>query len=355
MDFWHKKRVLVLGHTGFKGGWLSEWLIKSGAQLCGYSLEPYTNQSLFEDLELKEKMESHISDVRDAKKIAEVVQEFQPEIIFHMASQPIVSIGFNDPVGTYETNIMGTVNVLESIRHLESIRSVVVVTSDKCYENKGNNTAFSETDRLGGLDPYSNSKACQELVVQSYRDSFFFKERGVRIATARAGNVIGGGDWALNRLIPDLVRAFKNNESAVIRNPSYTRPWQHVLDPLNGYIMLAKKLYEEDGFDYADSWNFGPDETHCIPVSEVVKIATETWSNDAKWHHEKVELGKECSLLRLNSLKAKNKLGWHPLFDVYTAIKMSMDWYKISSQKDNIKLLTTYQIKKIENLLSINI
>ena len=330
-EFWRGKRVLLTGHTGFKGSWLSLWLGHLGAEVCGTALDPPTNPSMFEEAKVAQGMHSEIADIRDPNRLTAILREHRPEVVFHMAAQPLVRESYEDPVGTYATNVMGTVNVLESVRAIDSVRAVVVVTSDKCYENREWAWPYRETDRLGGYDPYSNSKACAELVVSAYRDSFFppaeHALHGLAIASARAGNVIGGGDWAECRLVPDIMRAFAANKVLKIRNPNAVRPWQHVLEPLSGYLTLAQRLCE-NGVECGEAWNFGPDPSSAQPVEWVVREIANIWGNGARWELEEASHPHEANMLKLDCSKAVEYLGWHPKLKLNDALSSAVDWYK---------------------------
>lgn len=328
-SFYHGKRVLVTGHTGFKGSWLSLWLKKLGANVTGYALEPPTKPSLFEICSLGDHIESIIGDVRDGKRLLETLQRVQPEIVFHLAAQPLVIDSYKDPVYTYETNIMGTVNVLEAVRNCESVKAVVNVTTDKCYENKESFWGYREDDPLGGFDPYSNSKACSELITASYINSFFnpdkYQEHGVAIATSRAGNVIGGGDFADNRLVPDSIKAFSEGRDVLIRNPRSVRPWQHVLEPLNGYLLLAEKLYSL-GPKYNGAWNFGPNEDNEKDVEYIVHKLCFFWPSEVSYYVEASSQYHETSFLKLDSYKARALLGYKPKWHIDRALEMVVEW-----------------------------
>ncbi len=331
-DFWNNKSVLITGHTGFKGAWLSLWLNNLGANVSGYATEPPTKPSLFELASVGICTESTIADIRDSTSLERAFKSNQPEIVFHMAAQSLVRPSYNDPVETFTTNVIGTVNVLESIRKCKSVvKAVVIVTSDKCYENRQLALGYRENDPLGGYDPYSSSKACAELVTASFRSSFFNRKdsqgNGVSIASARAGNVIGGGDWAADRLIPDVVRAIIDNRSVVIRNPLATRPWQHVLEPLSGYISLAESLCDsQNGMDQA--WNFGPDEANVRSVNDVCDGMAGRFEDAAHWRQDTSENPHEAHLLQLDSSKARRKLGWKSILTFEETMDWTAQWYK---------------------------
>lgn len=324
---WRGRRVLVTGHTGFKGGWLSIWLANLGAKVAGYSLEPPTNPSFFETAHVGEILDDHRGDIRDTAAMREAVERLDPQVVFHLAAQSIVKEGYRAPVDTYATNVVGTASVLDACRHAPSLEAVVVITTDKCYENREWDRGYVESDALGGHDPYSNSKACAELVTDSFRRSFFAgRTRRVGLATARAGNVIGGGDWAADRLIPDLVRAVGKNEKALIRNPQATRPWQHVLEPLHGYLLLAQALMSRpDGF--SEAWNFGPDPGGDRAVREVVEMLARLWHGKVRWSVDEAEHPHEAGKLMLDSAKAHERLGWRPRLGFEDAIRLTAEWY----------------------------
>lgn len=325
MNFWKGKTVLLTGHTGFKGSWLSIWLQSLGAKLVGYSLGPAVFPNLFEITQLHKGMINIISDIRDYKSLYAVIQKYQPEIIIHMAAQSLVRHSYQAPMETYATNIMGTINLLEAARLAESVRVIVNVTSDKCYENTGINKKFCEGDRLGGYDPYSNSKACSELITQTYRD-VFFKERKVGIATARAGNVIGGGDWSDDRLVPDVFNACIKQENILLRYPEALRPWQHVLQPLYGYLSLAKRLYFSPG-GYSESWNFGPENEDIKSVSWVADYLIKISNSSIKWIKDENKHLHEASNLQLDSSKAKERLDWISIWDLETSLQKTTEWF----------------------------
>lgn len=322
------KRVLVTGHTGFKGAWLSLWLRALGAKVTGLSLSPNTEPSLFEQLGLARLVDSRLGDVRDGKLVEDVMRDARPEFVFHLAAQPLVRLSYERPVETFATNVVGTANILEAARKTDSVRVCQVITTDKCYENRETGHAYREEDRLGGRDPYSSSKACAELVVSSYRESFF--EGKASISSARAGNVIGGGDWALDRLIPDCVRALKMGQSPVIRNPRSVRPWQHVLEPLSGYLRLAE-LQRAEPKRYGEAWNFGPSVEDALPAEKVARAALEAWGGGQPITiKESPGAPHEAGLLKLDSAKARERLGWRPVWRVEEAIEKTIAWYRES-------------------------
>ena len=351
---WSGKRVLITGHTGFKGGWLSLWLQQSGAELCGLSLAPSTTVNLFEKAAVASGMQSVIGDIRNAELVRRVVGEFKPEIVFHMAAQPLVRQSYVDPIETYASNVMGTVHVLEAIRQTDSTRAVVTITTDKCYENREWDWAYREIDRLGGYDPYSNSKACAELVVSAYRNSFFnpekFDKHGVAVASVRAGNVIGGGDWSPDRLIPDMIRAFAEGQAVRIRSPRAIRPWQHVLEPLRGYIRIAESLVD-NGVQDAEAWNFGPEQSDAQPVSWIVNELAELWGDGARWELESVPQPHEAQNLKLDWSKAARRIEWKPSLPLKDALEFTVSWYKAYLHEQNMRDYTLGQIRAYEDRL----
>jgi len=345
-EFWKGRRVFLTGHTGFKGAWLTMWLHHLGAQVAGYALKAPTTPSLYELCSVSSLIETeHHADVRDLECLNKAVQEFQPEIIFHLAAQSLVQESYQTPVDTYSTNIMGTVHVLESIRLSKCVKAAIMVTSDKCYENKEWIWGYRENDRLGGFDPYSNSKACAELVTSAYNQSFFNGDTPA-IASVRAGNVIGGGDWAENRLIPDCIRAFLKSEKVILRNPSAIRPWQHVLEPLSGYLLLAEHLLN-DGERFCGAWNFGPGDEGVRPVSWIAETLAELWFEPAHCSYDSdLTLGHETTCLKLSSGKAREQLHWKPRWDVEVAIKKIIDWTQEFRNEENMLSYSTQQIKE---------
>ena len=354
-EFWQGKKVLLTGHTGFKGSWLSLWLQSLGAQVTGYALSPPTDPSLFEAADVGSGMTSIIGDIRDLDKLQAVFAEQQPEIVIHMAAQPLVRYSYVNPVETYSTNVMGTVNLLEAVRHCPSVKVVVNITTDKCYENREWAWGYRETEPMGGYDPYSNSKGCAELVSSAYRSSFFnadtYAEHGVALGTVRAGNVIGGGDWAQDRLIPDILAAFEQGQFVDIRNPHAIRPWQHVLEPLRGYLTLAEKLYEQ-GSNFAEGWNFGPNDEDAKPVGWIVEQMANLWGNDAQWQIDTGSHPHEAHYLKLDISKARSRLDWHPALRLNEALQLIIDWSKQKQAGVNLRDLTLSQIKNYQNLTS---
>lgn len=355
-DFWRGKRVLLTGHTGFKGSWLSLWMQYVGAEIVGYALAAPTNPSLFEVADVGSGMTSIIGDIRDLAKLQSVFAEHKPEIVFHMAAQPLVRHSYIDPVETYATNVMGTVHLLEAVRNTPGVKAVVNITTDKCYENREWIWGYRENEPMGGYDPYSNSKGCAELVSSAYRSSFFnannYTQHGVALATARAGNVIGGGDWAQDRLIPDILAAFEQGKPVNVRSPCSIRPWQHVMEPLNGYLTLAERLYEH-GVCYAEGWNFGPGEEDARPVSWVVEKMADIWGGGAKWQIDPGEHPHEANYLRLDISKARHRLDWQPVLRLQDALKLIIDWSKQHRAGANTRELTLKQISNYQNTLHI--
>jgi len=347
-DFWSGKRVLVTGHTGFKGSWLALWLQRLGAQVMGYSLPAPTQPSLFETARISESIQGVIADIRDLARLKAVMREFSPGVVFHLAAQPLVRASYDEPVETYSTNVLGTVNVLEAVRQTASVRSAVIVTTDKCYENREAAAGYRETDRLGGHDPYSNSKACAELAVDSYRRSFFNGAGTAAVASARAGNVIGGGDWAEDRLIPDLVRAAVAGKPLVLRYPKSTRPWQHVLEPLSGYLMLAERLWD-DRARYAEAWNFGPRNDDARTVEDIVALAARAWGGGLKWVVDAGLQPHETRMLKLDCSKAA-AAGWRPLLGAGEAVAWTIEWYRAWRDRRDVKALSFEQIERYSRL-----
>jgi len=349
-SFWRGKKVLITGHTGFKGSWLSLWLQSKGAHTIGYALPPHTNPNLFDTEHIAEEMISIIGDVRNLEFLQSVLGEYQPEIIFHMAAQALVRHSYSHPVETYSTNVMGTVNVLEAMRQTDSVRVAVIITSDKCYENKEWVWGYRENDPMGGHDPYSSSKGCAELIVSAYRKSFFSEDNnhhGIAVASTRAGNVIGGGDWSQDRLIPDIINAFMEKKPVVIRNPNAIRPWQHVLDPLSGYLLLAEKLWT-DGQKFAQAWNFGPDDNDMVTVLEVTEYLSHLWGNEDSWELDSSKNPHEAHCLRLDCSKAQNILGWSPALNLQKALEWTFEYYRKYHQKQNTLQLIKDQIQFYE-------
>jgi CDP-glucose 4,6-dehydratase len=324
--FWRNKRVLMTGHTGFKGSWLSLWLQSMGTTLRGVALAPPTDPALFDVARVGEGMEHRIADIRDYAAVKAQMDEFKPEIVIHMAAQPLVRLSYHQPIETYATNVMGTVHVLEAARQCGSVKVITNVTTDKCYENREWVWGYREDEPLGGHDPYSNSKGCAELVSAAYRKSFL-KDAGIAMATARAGNVIGGGDWALDRLVPDILRALQAKEPVLIRNPHALRPWQHVLEPLSGYLLLTERLYTHGQVD-AESWNFGPRDEDARPVQWIVEKLCQIWGSGASWTLQPGDHPHEASFLKLDISKARQRLHWGPRWSLERALNQIIDWHQ---------------------------
>lgn len=347
--FWQRKRVFITGHTGFKGSWLCLWLSALGAEVTGYALQSPNEPSLFELCRVDELVTSIIGDVRDSGALTKAMLEADPEIVIHMAAQALVGDSYRNPVDTYAINVMGTVHVLEAVRTVNSVKAVVNVTTDKCYKNKEWIWGYRENEPMGGYDPYSNSKACSELVTSSYRSSFFnpneYEKHGIGIATARAGNVIGGGDWAKNRLIPDCVNALIKKEKIKVRNPQSIRPWQHVLEPLSGYLLLAQRLYE-DGPDFAEAWNFGPNDSDSKPVEWIVQKICGKWGSTAGYEVDKENHPHEAHYLKLDCSKAKARLLWQPNWDLEQALEKIIEWVHAYQAKADMREFCLKQIRE---------
>ncbi|MFA5343371.1 MAG: CDP-glucose 4,6-dehydratase [Kiritimatiellia bacterium] len=348
-DFYRGKRVLVTGHTGFKGAWLSLWLHKLGAHVTGYALPPPTDPSLYDLCGLNKLVAGTIADIRDPAALARTLQSTAPEIVIHMAAQPLVRESYKNPVETYAVNVMGTANLLEAVRACKGVQAVVNVTTDKCYENREWLWGYRENEPLGGYDPYSSSKACSEIVAAAYRASFFnphqFERHGVAIATARAGNVVGGGDWAADRLVPDCIRALLKGEKIVVRNPLSVRPWQHVLEPLSGYLRLAQKLVEE-GPRFASAWNFGPNDDDARPVQWIVAKLCALWGTETAYAVEQDEQPHEAHYLKLDWSKARTELGWRPRWNLEHALKKTVEWAKAYQGHKDVRSVCLRQIQE---------
>jgi CDP-glucose 4,6-dehydratase len=341
--FWKGKRVFLTGHTGFKGSWLSLWLSSLGAQVKGYALNPPTSPSLFDEAEVYKVINSQIGDIRDQEVLHESMVSFNPDVLIHMAAQPLVRYSYDAPIETYEVNVIGTAKVLEVSRSCSNLKAIVNITTDKCYENDGRFQGYKEGDPMGGHDPYSSSKGCAELVTSAYRRSFL-KDQGIGLASVRAGNVIGGGDWADDRLIPDILRSFEKSEPVVIRNPKATRPWQHVLEPLSGYLILAEKLYKNQK-EYAEGWNFGPNEKDVKPVSWIMDKMISEWPASS-WELDQNSNPHEADFLKLDISKVKSKLGWKPIWGLSYTLEKIVNWHQSWLNKEDMKAVCLAEIKE---------
>jgi CDP-glucose 4,6-dehydratase len=347
-DFWHGKRVFLTGHTGFKGGWLSLWLQSMRAEVHGYALNPPTKTNLFAVADVNKGMASSlIADIREVDKLTQAMQLAKPEIVFHLAAQPLVRYSYAQPVETYAVNVMGTVHLLEAVRATPGVKAVVNVTTDKCYENREWVWGYRENEAMGGFDPYSSSKGCAELVTSAYRQSFL-EPAGIGLASARAGNVIGGGDWAANRLIPDFLRAMDAGETLKIRSPQSTRPWQHVLEPLSGYLMLAEQLYT-GGLGFAEAWNFGPADEDARPVRWIVERMAEM-RKDVNWQCDEAPQPHEANYLKLDSSKAHNQLNWQPRWRLQNALQKTLEWHEAWRKAEDMRLVTLAQINDYQSV-----
>lgn len=343
-SIYKNKKVLVTGHTGFKGAWLCLWLKQLGAEVIGYSLKPETTPNLFELLNLQEDITSIIGDIRDEENLTKVIDIYKPEIVFHLAAQSLVRVSYDEPKMTYETNVIGTLNLFEAIKKSSSVKVIVNITTDKCYENKEWVYSYRENDAMGGYDPYSSSKACCELLTSSYRNSYFSKNN-IAISSVRAGNVLGGGDWAKDRLIPDIVKSLKDKKNILIRNPKAIRPWQYVLEPLSAYLLLAT-LMLEDTNKYSEGWNFGPDENINLNVENIIEKCINIWG-EGSYTIDKSANPHEANLLNLDITKAKNVMNWFPVYNIEETLTESISWYKnfYTNETFNVK---DYSIKQIE-------
>lgn len=329
--FWNNKKVFITGHTGFKGSWLSMWLLSMGADVKGFSLSPPSSISLFEESYLAKAIDSEHGDIRDYESLLRSLKVFKPDIVLHLAAQSLVRKSYLSPRETYSTNVMGSLNIFEAVREIGGVKVILNITSDKCYENKEWVWGYRENEPMGGFDPYSSSKACAEILTSSYRQSYFdsddYPNHGVALASARAGNVIGGGDWAEDRLIPDILKAFQEQQAVLIRNPNAVRPWQHVLEPLSGYLLLAEKLYQE-GPKHAEGWNFGPLSHNELCVQDIVSALANLWGKSAKWSIDDNKQVHEAHFLKLDCSKAKTQLGWSPKWDIQEVLKRIVDWHQ---------------------------
>nr|WP_315123810.1 CDP-glucose 4,6-dehydratase [uncultured Capnocytophaga sp.] len=347
-NFWKGKRVFLTGHTGFKGSWLSLWLQLMGAEVKGFSLTPPTTPSLFAEANVAQQMQSEIGDIRDFSKLSESIRSFNPDVLLHLAAQPLVRLSYKEPIETYSTNVMGTVNVLEASRYASHLKAIVVITTDKCYENREWEWGYRENEPMGGHDPYSNSKGCAELVVSAYRRSFFHTNDTAAVASARAGNVIGGGDWAEDRLIPDILRAFEKQQPVIIRNPLSTRPWQHVLEPLSGYLVLAQQLYNQ-GNTFAEGWNFGPKDDDCQPVQWILDKMVYFWGEGAHYQIDNSKQPHEANFLKLDCSKAASRLKWHPQWRLEQTLEQIIQWHRAWLQGEEMQTHCLREIKEYMN------
>lgn len=352
-EFWRDRKVLVTGNTGFKGSWLSLWLQHLGSEVIGYALPPPTRPNLFEVADVAKGMCSIQGDVRDFEYLKKTIETYEPELIIHMAAQSLVRYSYINPVETYSTNIMGTVNVLEAARMTKSVRAVIIVTSDKCYRNNEWLWGYRETEPMGGHDPYSSSKGCAELVTSAYRNSYFnikeFERHGTGIASVRAGNVIGGGDWSEDRLIPDIMKAFMKDRSVIIRNPYAIRPWQHVLEPLHGYLCLCEKLWE-NGPEFSSAWNFGPRDDDAKEVSWVIDKIADLWGDGAQWDLDADHHPYESRYLKLDSSKSRNFLGWSPKLGLNASLEWVVEWYRKYRDNADMRHYTESEICRYQQL-----
>ena len=348
-SFWKGKRVFLTGHTGFKGSWLSLWLCELGAIVKGYALAPNTTPSLYEEARVAEKIDSELGDIRNFQQLQASMIGFNPDILIHMAAQPLVRLSYREPIETYEINVMGTVKVLEAARACPNIKSIVSVTTDKCYENREWEWGYRENEPMGGHDPYSNSKGCAELVTSAYRSSFL-AEKGVGLASARAGNVIGGGDWADDRLIPDILHAFEQDRPVIIRNPKSTRPWQHVLEPLSGYLVLAQELYKAPQ-EYAEGWNFGPKDEDVKPVAWILDKMVENWHGSAHWELDNTAHPHEAGYLKLDISKASSRLNWQPNWNLAETLERITNWHQAWLNQEEMQYLCLKEINEYSRVI----
>lgn len=358
INFWKNKKVLLTGHTGFKGSWLTLLLKHLGAEIIGYSLPPPTNPNLFEIAQVSDGMISVIDDIRNLSNLKKIILSYKPDIVIHMAAQSLVRYSYRFPAETYETNVIGTVNVLESVRLSNSVKVALIVTSDKCYDNRESLSGYKESDPIGGNDPYSSSKGCAELVTNAYRRSFFppekYNEHKIAIASARAGNVIGGGDWAADRLLPDIMRSWLLKKPVLIRMPDAVRPWQYVLDPLVGYLLLIEKLWH-DGMNYSEAWNFGPPDDNCKSVKWILDKLKEYWGDNALWICSSNNNPKESVYLKLDSSKTRSRIGWTALYNISDTLEIIVEWYKAYDKGKNMRDYCYTEIKDyLKKLLAKN-
>lgn len=354
-EFWNGKKVLVTGHTGFKGSWLSLWLLYMGAEVAGYAMDPHTERDNFVKTGLRDRMLDIRGDLSDREKLEKTFDDFQPEIVFHLAAQPLVRTSYEQPVETYQTNLMGTLYVLECIRACGSVREAVLITTDKVYANEEQIWGYREKDPFGGYDPYSSSKACAEILIDSYRNSYFnpkdYKKHKKEIVSVRAGNVIGGGDWSKDRLIPDCIRAIEEGRRIEIRNPYAVRPWQHVLDALSGYLLLAEKIWMNQGQNlYGGGWNFGPEYDSFATVKDVVWKVISKMGKGEMYEQEEVQHLHEAGILFLDITKAKSQLGWRPRWGLEEAVQKTVEWYREDGQGRNMYEVVMRQIEEYEDI-----
>ena len=355
-DFWRRKKVFLTGHTGFKGSWMSLWLHSLDAEVIGYSLAPPTQPNLYDLADVEKGMESIRGDVLDLEHLRRAVRDHRPEIVFHLAAQSLVRRSYEDPVGTYATNVLGTVHILDAVRAVPSVRSIVIVTSDKCYENCGDQRAYRESDRLDGADPYSSSKAAAEMVTSAFRKSFFApakNETAIGVASARAGNVIGGGDWGADRLIPDVMRAILDGRNLLIRHPQAVRPWQHVLEPVSGYLTLAEKLWHQPE-RFSESWNFGPNESDTLSVSTLLDCLGQLWGPGLSWQFDDGAHPHEAHHLSLDCTKSRVELGWEPRWNLNAALEATVQWYKAYQSHQDVRLLAQEQIRSYQAIPTVS-
>jgi CDP-glucose 4,6-dehydratase len=355
-DFWRRKKVFLTGHTGFKGSWMSLWLQSLGAEVIGYSLVPPTQPNLYDLADVEQGMESIRGDILDLEHLRRAVREHRPEVVFHLAAQSLVRRSYEDPIGTYATNVLGTAHILEAVRAVPSVRSIVIITSDKCYESRGDQRAYRESDRLGGADPYSSSKAAAEIVTSAFRKSFFTSakdETAVGVASARAGNVIGGGDWGADRLIPDVMRTVLDGRNLLIRNPQAIRPWQHVLEPVSGYLTLAEKLWQQPE-RFSESWNFGPNESQTLSVSTLLECLRELWGPGLSWQFDDGAHPHEAHYLSLDCTKSRVELGWEPRWNLNSMLEATVQWYKAYQSHQDVRQLAQEQIRSYQGMLRVS-
>jgi len=349
-DFWKNKKVFITGHTGFKGSWMSIWLQSMGANIKGYALKPPSSPSLYQEAQVGTNMISDIGNINDLSSLKKSIKTFNPEILIHMAAQPLVRFSYREPIETYMTNVIGTANVLESARGCKNLKAIISVTTDKCYENKEWEWGYRENEPMGGSDPYSSSKGCAELVTAAYRNSYFNTSDTPFLASGRAGNVIGGGDWAQDRLVPDILRAFEKNIPVIIRNPLSTRPWQHVLEPLSGYLVLAEQLYNQNS-DFAEGWNFGPTDNDCKSVGWILDKMVEKWGLGASWELDKNNNPHEAGYLKLDCSKAAMKLGWYPKWHLEQSLDKIINWHQNWLAGKNMQEQCLKEIKAYQSVL----